>query len=75
MIRQTVLSFRPDDDIYEAMKLLRERDGVPLSQQIRRGLRAWLETKGVLQLAAANRRGAARTPARRRVQATTVRHK
>lgn len=43
------LAFRPDDDLLEAMEALRERDGVPYSEQIRRALRAWLEQKGVLK--------------------------
>jgi hypothetical protein len=47
--RDKVLTFRPDADVYEAMVSLRERDGVPFSEQIRRGLRAWLESKGVMK--------------------------
>jgi len=31
------------------MNALRERDGVPLSEQIRRGLRMYLESKGVIK--------------------------
>jgi hypothetical protein len=42
-----VLTFRPDEALLEAMELLRDRDGVPFSQQIRRALRDWLEKKGV----------------------------
>jgi metal-responsive CopG/Arc/MetJ family transcriptional regulator len=44
-----VATFRIDDDLLEAMDALRERDGMPLSEQIRRALRPWLEQKGVLQ--------------------------
>ena len=44
-----VVTFRPDDDVLAAMLLLKERDGVPLSEQIRRALRMWLETKGVMK--------------------------
>lgn len=43
-----VVTFRPDGDILQAMELLKDRDGVPYSQQIRRALREWLESKGVL---------------------------
>jgi hypothetical protein len=42
-----VLTFRPDEALLEAMELLRDRDGVPFSQQIRRALRDWFEKKGV----------------------------
>jgi hypothetical protein len=31
------------------MELLRNRDGVPFSQQIRRALRDWLESKDVMK--------------------------
>jgi len=45
--RERVMTFRPDNDTLEAMKSLRERDGVPFSEQIRRALRMWLESKGI----------------------------
>ena len=47
--RDKVLTFRPDADIHDAMEALRDRDGVPFSEQIRRALRAWLESKGVMK--------------------------
>ena len=34
-----VATFRIDDDLLEAMQRLQERDGMPLSEQIRRALR------------------------------------
>jgi hypothetical protein len=46
---ERTVTFRPDDDILEAMEILRDRDGVPFSQQIRRALREWLESKGVMK--------------------------
>lgn len=47
--REKVLTFRPDADTFDAMEALREREGVPFSEQIRRALRAWLEGKGVMK--------------------------
>lgn len=47
--RDKVLTFRPDRDVYNAMEALREREGVPFSEQIRRALRAWLESKDVMK--------------------------
>jgi hypothetical protein len=44
--KEKILTFRPDDDVYQAMERLRESDGVPFSEQIRRALRTWLESKG-----------------------------
>lgn len=34
-------------DLINAMESLRERDGIPFSEQIRRGLRLWFESNGV----------------------------
>jgi Ribbon-helix-helix protein, copG family len=46
-----VTTFRIDDDVLRAMEALKERDGMPLSEQIRRALRPWLEGKGVIEKA------------------------
>jgi hypothetical protein len=43
-----VATFRIDDDLFEGMQRLQARDGIPLSEQIRRALRPWLEAKGVV---------------------------
>ena len=58
--RERVLTFRPDDDILDAMEALRERDGAPYSEQVRRALRMWLESKGVLHVKTARKRAATR---------------
>jgi hypothetical protein len=50
-----VVTFRPDEDVLKAMETLREREGVPYSQQIRRALRQWLESKGALKQPASRR--------------------
>lgn len=47
--RNAVITFRPDADIHAAMTALREQEGVPFSQQIRRALRVWLESKGAMK--------------------------
>jgi hypothetical protein len=44
-----VTTFRIDEDLMEAMQRLQARDGIPLSEQIRRALRPWLEEKGVIK--------------------------
>jgi hypothetical protein len=41
--------FNLDDDLLDAMKELKERDGIAEAEQVRRALRAWLERKGVLK--------------------------
>jgi hypothetical protein len=45
-----VTTFRVDDHVLEGMRRLQERDGICFSEQIRRALRPWLETKGVLRV-------------------------
>jgi Arc/MetJ-type ribon-helix-helix transcriptional regulator len=50
-----VTTFRVDPDVEKAMEALRERDGIPLSEQIRRALRAWLESKRVIKKAGRKR--------------------
>jgi hypothetical protein len=45
--QRRVATFRIDEDILEGMEFLRDRDGTPFSEQIRRGLRLWLESRGV----------------------------
>ncbi len=40
-------TIRLDDDLFEGMQHVWERDGIQPSEQIRRALRAWLESKGV----------------------------
>ncbi|MEZ5290154.1 MAG: hypothetical protein R2745_03650 [Vicinamibacterales bacterium] len=42
-------SFWIDDEQAEGLKLVKERDGVLESEQIRRAITAWLESKGVMK--------------------------
>ena len=53
-------TYRIDDDILEGLRFIRERDGVPVSEQVRRALKAWLETRGVELKTAARRAGTRR---------------
>lgn len=50
------VSFRIPDDMYAALDRLKIRDGIPLSEQMRRALLLWLEQKG-LALVAAPKKG------------------
>lgn len=45
-IRRT-MTFRIDDDLFEGLHLVWERDGVPVSEQLRRAVQDWLGKKGV----------------------------
>jgi hypothetical protein len=40
-------AFRIEPEIMEGLRRVKDRDGVPLSVQVDRALRAWLEKKGV----------------------------
>jgi uncharacterized protein (DUF4415 family) len=44
-----ITALRIDADLLEAMRALQERDGISLSEQMRRALRPWLESKGVIK--------------------------
>ena len=44
-----VATFRVDHDVLDGMRRLQDRDGISFSEQVRRALRPWLESKGVLK--------------------------
>jgi hypothetical protein len=58
-------AFRLDDDLIKAMEFVKDRDGVPISEQVRRALRAWLEERGAAAAAPPATRAKAR-PRRKR---------
>lgn len=43
-----VTAFRIDEDLLEGLQVVWERDGVAVSEQVRRAIRAWLESRAVL---------------------------
>ena len=47
--RKPRVQFVLDDDLVEALELLRQRDGMPASEAVRRALRAFLTEKKVLK--------------------------
>lgn len=49
MTRRKIYSFAIDADLAEGLKAVKDRDGVAESEQIRRAVRAWLETKVVVK--------------------------
>jgi len=40
-------TFRLETEIMDALNEIRERDGVAVSEQVRRALKQWIEAKGV----------------------------
>ncbi len=51
-----LVSFMNDPDLVTGLKAVKERDGVPESEQIRRAIRAWLTEQGVLKKKAGKRK-------------------
>ena len=41
------INFYIDEDLADGLKTIRERDGASDSEQIRRGIKLWLESKGI----------------------------
>jgi transposase len=67
MSPKELTAFRVEADIMEGLRRVKDRDGVPLSVQVDRALRAWLEEKGVtLKKASKTNRRAPNTATRRR---------
>ena len=40
-------NFRLESELLEGLQQVRERDGIPVSEQVRRAIQAWLKEKGV----------------------------
>ena len=51
MTPRRVSTFRIDDELIDGLREVWERDGVAPSEQVRRAIRMWLESKGVLKKA------------------------
>jgi len=60
MTQRRITTFRIDEELLEGLRAVEERDGVPVPEQVRRSIRAWLESKGVIVTMAPRR-----VPARR----------
>jgi hypothetical protein len=68
MSPKEMTAFRIEPEIMEGLRRVKDRDGVPLSVQVDRALRAWLEKKGVPAKPApkASSRAGAQAPRRHR---------
>jgi predicted transcriptional regulator len=56
MSPRTTTTMRLEDELLEGLQALKDRDGVPVSEQIRRAIAAWLKLKGIKVKAARRRR-------------------
>ena len=62
MAPQTAITFRIDDEQLERLRALKERDGIPLNEQVRRAIDMWLQAKGA-EIKTAHRRAGTRRKA------------
>ena len=62
MTPKTATTYRLEDEILVALKVIKERDGIPVSEQVRRALKSWIESKGVTLKADRKRAGTRKRP-------------
>jgi hypothetical protein len=43
-----LFTFPIDPDLAAGLREVKERDGISIAEQVRRGIRLWLESKGVI---------------------------
>ena len=48
MVQRRLYTFRIDPDLDAGFKLVKDKDGIAESEQIRRAVREWLERRGVI---------------------------
>lgn len=47
MTPKRTTTMRIDDALLEGLQVVKDREGVPISEQVRRAIEAWLKAKGV----------------------------
>ena len=62
MAPRRMATFRIDEELLEGLRIVWDRDGVAPSEQIRRAIRMWLESKGVMKRAGRKRVEARKRP-------------
>ena len=40
-------TFRLEEELLDALQEVKDRDGIPITEQVRRAIRTWLEERGV----------------------------
>ena len=62
MMPRRISTFRIDEELIEGLREVWDRDGVPVSEQVRRAIRMWLKSKGVIEKAERLRAGTRKRP-------------
>ena len=62
MTPRRITTFRIDEELLDGLREVWERDGVAVSEQVRRAIRAWLEAKGVTKKTERLRAGTRKRP-------------
>ena len=62
MTPRRTTTMRIDDELLAGLQTVKEREGVPVSEQVRRAIQAWLESKGVNVKAERKRAGTRKRP-------------
>ena len=57
MTSRRMTTFRIDHELLEALRDVYEREGIQISEQVRRAIRLWLDSKGVVVKAVRKRAG------------------
>jgi hypothetical protein len=60
MARREPTNFRLDPELLNALRGIRDREGLPIAVQVRQAIRAWLENRGELKKASPRRAGTRR---------------
>jgi hypothetical protein len=47
MTPRTLTNFRIEAELLEALREIKERDGLPIAEQVRRAIRGWVADRGV----------------------------
>jgi hypothetical protein len=62
MAPRRITTFRIDEELLKGLREVWERDGVPVPEQVRRAIRTWLESKGVMKKAGRKRADTRKRP-------------
>lgn len=75
MAPKTLTAFRIDQPTLDALKLIKERDGLPITFQVQKALEAWLRARGVRIATNGEKQGEAERKSTKSVRNRTVTHK